>query len=237
MLQRNWISQACLLAIVLGTVSQTSAVLINELMASNQGSVLDPQGQSADWIELYNPTAVSVDVAGMFLTDDLAYPTQWQIPTDNPAFTKLEPGGYSVIWADNDITDTGLHASFGLDAGGDQVFLVDTDGATVMDQVVFGKQKSDMVFGRFPDAHETWRPLYTPTPGAANVKVYEGFVADTRFSHDRGFYDAPFNLAISTETEDVLIIYTLDGSVPDTSNGQVVSVHVTSIKFQEFSFC
>lgn len=226
MSHRDYFKFATLLVILCATQGQADPIVINELMAANQGSVLNPQGQSADWIELYNPTGVPVNVAGMFLTDDLADPTQWQIPRDNPSITTLAPGAYLVIWADNNTNGAGLHASFSLDRGGDQVFLIHADGSTVIDQVVFGKQQRDVTYGRFPDGDMAWRPLATATPGAANVKVFAGFVADTRFSHDRGFYDSPFDLVIRTETEEVLIIYTLDGSVPSTANGQVYTAPI-----------
>jgi len=42
-------------------------------------------------------------------------------------------------------------------------------------------------------------------------------VADTKFSYDRGFYDAPFEVVISTETTGATIKYTLDGSDPRSS--------------------
>ena len=44
-------------------------------------------------------------------------------------------------------------------------------------------------------------------------------VADTKFSHDRGFYDAPFSLTISTATVGATIRYTTDGSEPTATSG------------------
>ena len=61
----------------------------------------------------------------------------------------------------------------------------------------------------------------TPTPGAPNLSEYFAFVADTRFDHDRGFYDAPFDVAITTETPGATIRYTLDGSAPAAGTGTV----------------
>jgi hypothetical protein len=61
--------------------------------------------------------------------------------------------------------------------------------------------------------------MVAPTPGDDNGIGVLGFVADTQFSHDRGFYDAAFNLAISTLTPGATIRYTTDGSIPTLSNG------------------
>ena len=43
-------------------------------------------------------------------------------------------------------------------------------------------------------------------------------VADTKFSHDRGFYDSPFTLTISTATAAATIRYTTDGTEPTAAS-------------------
>lgn len=44
-------------------------------------------------------------------------------------------------------------------------------------------------------------------------------VADTKFSVDRGFYDAPFEVEITTATPGAAIRYTLDGTPPTQGAG------------------
>ncbi len=62
----------------------------------------------------------------------------------------------------------------------------------------------------------------TPTPGTVNDSSgILDFVADTRFSHDRGLYTAPFSLAIATETAGAEIRYTLDGTPPTETSGLI----------------
>ncbi|MEX2187019.1 MAG: lamin tail domain-containing protein, partial [Pirellulales bacterium] len=58
----------------------------------------------------------------------------------------------------------------------------------------------------------------TATPGAPNGEGVFGFVEDTTFSQDRGFYDAPFDVTIATPTAGANIYYTLDGSLPTATN-------------------
>jgi hypothetical protein len=66
-----------------------------------------------------------------------------------------------------------------------------------------------------------------PTPGAANGAGFTGFVEDTTFSVDRGFYDTPFSVAISTVTPGASIYWTTNGSPPSPSNGFLYSGPVT----------
>jgi hypothetical protein len=44
-------------------------------------------------------------------------------------------------------------------------------------------------------------------------------VADTRFSHERGFYETNFSLVISCATPGAAIYYTTNGSLPSVTNG------------------
>jgi hypothetical protein len=65
-------------------------------------------------------------------------------------------------------------------------------------------------------------PLHfrSPTPGRANAADgFPGFVADTRFSADRGFYTEPVDVEVTTATEGAEIRCTLDGTAPSLANG------------------
>ncbi|MDZ4781982.1 MAG: lamin tail domain-containing protein [Planctomycetia bacterium] len=71
----------------------------------------------------------------------------------------------------------------------------------------------------------------TPTPGAANeTPPTDGFIADVQFSVDHGYYDAPFDVTITTATADATIRYTTDGTEPTPANGITYSgpIHVTA---------
>jgi hypothetical protein len=60
-----------------------------------------------------------------------------------------------------------------------------------------------------------------PTPGTNNSDAFMGFVGDTTFSADRGFYSSPFTVAISCKTGGAAIRYTLDGSTPTDVHGML----------------
>ena len=189
-------------------------VVINEFMASNRSTVQSPDRRYSDWIELYNPSNTSIDLAGMYLSDDSLNPTKWQFPVDSPSSTTIAPGGYLLIWADGGIAAAGLHASFQLGADGEEIVLVASDGTTVVDSLVFGPQRPDISYGRYPDRGDEWRFMAVPTPGAANVSVYEGLTETPRISRTGGLFTEPLTITLTTETPDATIYYTTDGSVP-----------------------
>lgn len=65
--------------------------------------------------------------------------------------------------------------------------------------------------------------LGTPSPGTFNGNTFDGFVSDTKFSVDRGFFKIPFDMKIITDTADAEIRYTLDGTAPSRTRGKIHS--------------
>ena len=195
-------------------------LVINEVMASNNSGATDPQDQYDDWIEIYNAGTVPVDVAGMYVTDDLGDPTKWRFPLNRAELTTIAPGGFLLLWADGDTADPGLHASFNLSAAGEEIGLFDPNGVTLVDSLSFGPQSVDVSYGRYPDGADDWRFMGWPTPGDENVNTYAGIVAAPEFSHKRAFYDSAFALELTTQTEGATIYYRLDGIDPLVEAGR-----------------
>lgn len=148
------------------TNTPTPRLFINELMADNTHTRADEAGEFDDWIELYNPGAAPLDLAGMYLTDDPQDSRKWQFPTN----TVIAAKGHLLLWADEKRAQGPLHLNFKLDKAGEFVALYDIDDRANMliDAVTFGSQKTDVAEGRLPDGNGLWLPLLKPTPGAAN---------------------------------------------------------------------
>ena len=136
-------------------------IVINEFMADNETTILDPQGENEDWIELYNKSDQLVSLNGWYLTDDAMESTKWQFPD-----VSIEPNGYLLIWADEDIEDEGLHADIKLSKSGEYIGLYD-DEQNLIDAYTFGEQKEDVTEGRYPNGDGEFDFL-EPTPGSEN---------------------------------------------------------------------
>jgi hypothetical protein len=151
------------------------SVFINEWMAANTSTApFDPvDGDYEDWIELHNPGAEDVDLSGFWLTDNLTNATQYRIPDG----TIIPAGGYMLVWADNEDTQTAfdpdgrLHLNFGLRAQGEDIGLFAPNGFTLVDGINdFPPQTDNISQGRYPDAGPGPFPYMTnATPGRANM--------------------------------------------------------------------
>ena len=164
---------------------------INEFVASNNSAsgIHDPQNEYDDWIEIYNFGDMPIDLAGMYLTDNLDNPTKWQIPAGYPSQTTVPADGFILFWADEDTGDGPLHADFKLSASGEEIGLFATDGTTLIDSIVFGEQATNISYGRYPDADDFLRYFVVTTPLADNNGTYFDFVDDIIWSET--FYIHP----------------------------------------------
>jgi len=61
-------------------IANSQELLINELMSSNRNIIHDEDGDTPDWIELFNNSGESVNLEEYFLSDKLADPQKWQLP-------------------------------------------------------------------------------------------------------------------------------------------------------------
>jgi hypothetical protein len=124
----------------------SSDVKVNEFMSSNSETACDQNGEYDDWIELYNNGNVAIDLSGYYLTDNHNDFKKWEFP----AGTKIAANGYLIVWADEDVTQTGLHTNFKLSADGEEVMLI-TPKLKIADYITFGSQSSELSYARIPN--------------------------------------------------------------------------------------
>ena len=151
---------------------------INEFLANNNGLYLDEFGDDDDYIEIYNNGPVSIDIGGLYMTDNLAEPLLWQIPDTDPSATTINPGEFLLLWADNEPLQGAIHLGFKLGTSGEQIGLtnlVDTI-PEILDSLSFGPQAGNISYGRYPDGATTFFSFETTTPGAPNDLGMQPFV-------------------------------------------------------------
>ena len=142
--------------------------IITEFMASNSATILDGNGQSSDWVEIYNPTGAAINLAGWSLTDNDENLQKWTFPS-----TTIGAGQYLIVFASdktvaNYIDPLGYrHTTYALSAGGEYLGLVDPSGAIVSEFAdEYPGQSPDVSYGL--DGVGLGAYFSHPTPGAAN---------------------------------------------------------------------
>ena len=122
-------------------------LVISELMANNESTLADDDGDFSDWIEIYNPGSDEVDLTDWCLTDNATVPAKWRFPA-----VTLGAREFLLVWASSKnrrAPGQPLHTNFNLSAGGEYLALVRPDGVTVEHAYtpMFPAQANDESFG------------------------------------------------------------------------------------------
>jgi hypothetical protein len=191
-------------------LSVAQGVVMNEIMASNRTALEDEDGDASDWIELYNRTAVKINLSGYCLSDDTLNIQKWKFTG-----ATIEPGGYLIVFAsDKNRQTSNLHTNFKIGASGETVVLADSNGI-VVDRIDIPASAPDISYGRTSDGSLPWI-FQTPTPGSGNTgKKIDGIADSVSASFPGGFYPSQISVALAAGSS--RIFYTLDGSVPDST--------------------
>jgi hypothetical protein len=145
-------------------------LFINEFLAANTSCCPDNDGEVEefdDWVEIYNAGDEPVDIGDMYLSDDETDPFKTHIADDDPTLTTIPPGGFLILWADEQGSQGPLHMNFKLTTDGESIGIFYKDGRTV-DIHTFGLQQGNVSSGRTVDGGSTWTTFPTPTPGTSN---------------------------------------------------------------------
>ncbi|SDY99352.1 CotH kinase family protein [Tindallia californiensis] len=199
-------------------------LVINEVMTSNGETLQDGHGDYPNWIEIYNKGTETIQLNGVFLSDNQNNLTKWQFPK-----VTLYPESHLLVYAsekENPVAEE-LHANFSLSAGGDTLYLTAPDGETILDELDIVPLPRDVSYGRITDGSDAWAYFQPATPGHSNTlsQPLEEQVAAPVFSHTTGFYPDTVTLELEAE-EGATIHYTLDGSWP-TENDPIYTEPIT----------
>lgn len=146
---------------VRASLGSPSTLKINEWLASGVTPF------AYDFIELFNPDSLPVDLGSLFLTDN---PIGAPFLHDITPLSFIAGGGYAVFIADGNASAGADHVNFGLAAEQGMIALVASNG-TMIDCVIYGPQTTDISMGRQPNGSVNYGFFTTPTPGAPNPSV------------------------------------------------------------------
>lgn len=153
-----------------------TAARINEVMIDNVDNYIDNYGKRSPWIEIYNSSAGTIDLAGCFLTDDPQDLKKYMIPKGD-VLTAIKPRQSVVFFADEMPLRGTFHLNFTLAPDTTHYLaLVSSDGNTIIDEVeVPASLPANHSYARIDDgvrtavATEAWHITQHTTPGSNNV--------------------------------------------------------------------
>jgi hypothetical protein len=159
---------------VAASLPELPSLRLNEVVARNANGRIDQAGDADPWIEIVNTGPGLVTFDGLYLSDDVSAPAKWPFPDG----LSLSPGGFLIVVADGEITESSLtepHTSFRLpsEVGAPWRVLL-AKGAEprpiLLDYLAGQVTGDDAAYGLVNDGDPSARgPLGQPTPGAPNV--------------------------------------------------------------------
>ncbi len=195
--------------------SQTQNIIINEILAVNSNINRDGFGESDDWVEFYNTSKDTIQMGGMFISNDSLNPTKHQIEDSHSYWTKISPKSYVLFWLDNDPEQGKRHISFSIKKKGGYLSLYDRD-TNLIDHINFEKQIQNKSFGRISTESKYLGFFKKPTPNKENKngKQINESKSLVQINIVPGFYKEPQEIELSCNRSGP-IYYTLDGSLPN----------------------
>ncbi len=191
-------------------------LVINEIMPANVSYMLDGTYNYGGWIELYNDSEETINLAGYSISDTPANPTKYTFPEN---IGEIASGEYKIIFFDNNDLDK-KQVNFKLDCDGAILYLYNNK-KLLKDFVEYGYAYPGTSYAREYDADTPWATCITPTPGRSNdgsefsIKRAE----KPRASIQPKVFNRPIMLLLSSAD---VIRYTTDGTEP-TENSEIWS--------------
>ena len=142
-----------------GEKKANSKLLLNEILIDNENNFQDDYGQHSAWIEIFNKSYGSADLAGCYLKlssqpgDTITY----FIPKGD-ILTNIKPRQHSLFWADGEPRRGTFHTNFKLDAQNANWIGLFDSGKKLMDEVTIpaGLLQSNQSYARVSDAAQEW---------------------------------------------------------------------------------
>ena len=228
--------------------SSKAQIIINEISNKNSGQIADEDNELDDWIELYNPSAEAINMAGYYLSDDSLNLEKWAVPS-----FQMPAGNHLTVFASSknrilppealfDVTPgslissgpRSLHTNFKIDGKGEKIYLFNKTSNT-LETVWVNNLSAGWSLGRVTDGANTWGVFIQPTPAQPNTtKAYStDRETDPIFSVAEGFYAEKQTIRLSTTSLTAEIRYTMDGEEPTLTstqyNGEPIVVTKTGL--------
>ena len=152
------------LAMMLGLAScgekeVNTKLILNEVLIENQSNFQDDYGVHSAWIEVFNKSYTSADLAGFQLrmSNQPGDTAIYFIPKGD-VLTLVKPRQHSLFWADGQPNRGTFHTNFVMDGTTATWIGLYDSGKKLVDQITIpaGTLKADQSYARISDASDEW---------------------------------------------------------------------------------
>ena len=142
-----------------GEKKSNAKLLLNEVLIDNESNFQDDYGVHSAWIEIFNKSYGSADLAGCYLkfSSQPGDTATYFIPKGD-VLTLIKPRQHALFWADEEPNRGTFHTNFKLDTlNANWIGLYDS-GKKLLDQITVpvGLLKANQSYARISDASEEW---------------------------------------------------------------------------------
>lgn len=115
------------------------------------------------WVELYNTSCTSVNMTGLYISNDANDLKKYKIPYGSEA-TQFMPRGFQVIDIDGRTGEGPLHTPFTL-SDSKRLYLVQANGRIIIDSL---DVPQNGIMARVSDGADEWKQIDAATKGYSN---------------------------------------------------------------------
>ena len=142
-----------------GEKKSNNKLVLNEVLITNESNFQDDYGLHSAWIEIFNRSYGSADLAGCYLkcSSQPGDTASYFIPKGD-VLTLIKPRQHSLFWADGEARRGTFHTNFTLNPDANNWIGLYDSGRNLLDQVVIpaGSLQTNQSYARVSDASEKW---------------------------------------------------------------------------------
>ena len=168
---------------------KTGKLYVSEIMASNNYTIKDDDGDYSDYIEIYNGYKNSINLSNYHLSDDEYDTKKWTFPD-----ITIKSNENIIVYASGknkcDLETRICHTNFKLSKSGEIITLTDSNG-NIINKFSYGNIASDISYGYIKNKYIY---MQIPTPGkennskSVNYNKKYNIVINEYMTHNKGIY-------------------------------------------------
>ena len=142
-----------------GEKKSNNKLVLNEVLITNESNFQDDYGLHSAWIEIFNRSYGSADLAGCYLkcSSQPGDTVSYFIPKGD-VLTLIKPRQHSLFWADGEARRGTFHTNFTLNPETQNWIGLYDSGRNLLDQITIpaGALQANQSYARISDAAEKW---------------------------------------------------------------------------------